>query len=69
MELSYNWLTHGGLMYSARAFFTVLKMAYERLDEALRQLKTDRKRAEATKNNEKRRTQKLGFGSRELSPG
>jgi hypothetical protein len=21
MELSYNWLTHGGLMYSARAFF------------------------------------------------
>src|SRR5437660_12772261 len=29
-------------------------MAYERLDEALRQLKTDRERAEATENQRKR---------------
>jgi hypothetical protein len=54
MELSYNWLIHGGLMYSGRAkFFTVPKMAYERLDEALRQLKTDRERVEATENQRK----------------
>ena len=30
------------------------EMAYERLDEALRQLKTDRERAEATENQRKR---------------
>jgi negative regulator of genetic competence, sporulation and motility len=30
------------------------EMAYERLDEALRQLKTDRERAEATENQQKK---------------
>jgi hypothetical protein len=37
------------------------EMAYERLDEALRQLKTDRERAEATENQRKRAGEKAGL--------
>jgi hypothetical protein len=44
------------------------EMAYERLDEALRQLKTDREREEAAENNRKGRAKKPGCGSRKLSP-
>ena len=43
--------------YSVRAKFSdghEAEMAYERLDEALRQLKTDRERAEATENQQKK---------------
>jgi hypothetical protein len=44
-------------------------MAYERLNEALRQLKEDRERAEAIENERKKRSQKPKFGSRKSSPG
>jgi hypothetical protein len=44
------------------------EMAYERLDEALRQLKTDREREEATEKQQKKRAKKPGCGSRKLSP-
>jgi len=49
--LSYQEATHCGLIsYSARAKSDGQEadMAYERLDEALRQLKTDREREEAS---------------------
>jgi hypothetical protein len=44
-------------------------MAYERLDEALRKLKTDRERAEATENQRKEAVVEAKIRSRELSPG
>ena len=43
-------------------------MAYEKLDRAFRQLKTDRERAEASENAQKKRVQKPGSGSHTLSP-
>ena len=59
LELSYDWRPMAWLMvtYSRlRANFDAreAEMAYERLDEALRHLKTDRERAEATENQRKR---------------
>jgi hypothetical protein len=44
------------------------EMAYERLDEALRQLKTDREREEATEKQQKGRAKKPGCGSHKSSP-
>ena len=48
--LRYEEVTHGGLMAYSPAKnpdYQEAEMAYERLDEALRQLKTDREREEA----------------------
>jgi hypothetical protein len=55
--LSYQEATHCGLIsYSARAKSDGQEadMAYERLDEALRQLKTDREREEASEKQQKK---------------
>jgi hypothetical protein len=55
--LSYEEATHGGLMAYSPAeipIYQEAEMAYERLDEALRQLKTDREREEATEKQQKR---------------
>jgi hypothetical protein len=54
--LSYRPATHGGLRLAAPRKIRIikrLKMAYERLDEALRQLKKDREREEATEKQQK----------------
>jgi hypothetical protein len=54
--LSYRQATHGGLRLAAPRKIRIikrLKMAYERLDEALRQLKKDREREEATEKQQK----------------
>jgi hypothetical protein len=69
--LSYQEATRGGPMaYSPvrNPDYQEAEMAYERLDEALRQLKKDRERAEVTENQQKGGMKKPGSGSRELSP-
>jgi hypothetical protein len=56
--LRYRLVTHGGLTATAPAqnftMFQEAEMAYERLNEALRQLRTDRERAEATERQRKK---------------
>jgi hypothetical protein len=55
--LSYQEATRGSLIsYSAgaKSDSQEAEMAYERLDEALRQLKTDREREEATEKQQKK---------------
>jgi hypothetical protein len=59
-------------MYSARAKFSdgqEGEMAYERLDAALRQLKTDRERAEATENQRKEASAEAGIRFAQIKSG
>jgi hypothetical protein len=56
--LSYEEATHGGRGIPT---YREAEMAYERLDEALRQLKTDREREEATEKQQKREGEEARF--------
>jgi len=54
MELSYHWQLTPGTARANLSDAQGAEMAYERLDEALRQLKADRERAEAAEKPTKR---------------